>query len=466
MVEKIIKKSHFELSNYVTKTYIAGSRKFMFKEDRIDKLPLIEGGVIDLQDAHVADRGYSLILRLTKTQKTFYFRSPNSGMQKLGTWKKRTNSRYYPKGTISLPKVREMVSELIDLDRAKSLDSSGIARMTIREYLESGQYEKDREKVKLKSNKVKKVHHRTIKAIAHGARSILDQKIKDLNAEWLDTLRNDWRTNYHHKGNGTTTVKSLDTQRRYYTMINAMFNVWEKAGYIRKNVIGDLITSFVDDSKKSEKRLINVIDEISVKDAVDYVIEHFEQSTPKLMHGKIVLTTMMLTGCRNCEVYRNFESSWNFTKKTFTVPGQIILKTNDTREIPIEHEGYWKMMNDYLSMGGQFFYKTKEGFMLPNANSADGHATPNCTNDHWPKFKSIFGIPQKKRLYDFRHTFANNLRKLGHDVATVAYYLGDDPSTVAKYYFRKDSELARDAIRNIHNRGIKEPQKRRLTLLN
>lgn len=448
---KQIKKEEFVLNNYVAKTYISGNRKFMLKEGRIENLPHIENGVIDIQDSHIPDKGFSLILRLSKTQKTFYFRSPTSTMKKIGTWQARTNSRYYAKGSVSLAKAREIAGEMTDESRLNSLDQSGIAHLTIKEYLECGQYKRDREIKKIKSNKIKRLDDRTVNNILHGARTLLDYKIKDINVEWFDLLQSDWNTPYQHKGNNTETVKSLDTQRKYYTMINAMFNVWEKAGYIRKNPIGDLVTTFKDESKSDDKRIVNTIDEVPIKEAVDYVIEKFDESTPKSFHGKIVLTTMMLIGCRNCEVYRNYKRNWDFAKRSVTIPGEIILKTHDTRVIPIEHEGYWKMMKRYFSKGSPFYYATKQGFLLPNPDSKTGHATDNCTREHWKNFKVIFNIPQKKRLYDFRHTFANNLRTLGHDVATVANYLGDDPATVAKYYFKKDSEIARNEIKSLHS---------------
>lgn len=441
----------FKLSDYVAKTYISANRKFEFKEDRIEHLPFINSGhIIDLADSYINYSGCNLIIRLGKTKKTFYVKTPCSTMKRLGSWKKRTNSRYYEKGTLSVAKARELAVEHIETALFNSLDDTAISNLTIKEYLTSGQYEKDRTKIKLKSNKVKPVQQKIINKIMHGARSILDHKICDINVTWIDLLKEDWNKEYIHKGFNKPTIKTIDTQKRYFTIINAMFNLWDKANYIRKNPLADFASDFNDPSKKAGKRMVNTINEISTKEAADYVIYDLPEVTPKLMHGKIVLATMILTGCRNCEVFRNFTDSWSFQSRKMTIPGEIIGKTADTRVIPIEHDGYWKMLERYFSMPYPFFFKTQKGYLLPNDGTSTGHATDGCIREQWKKFKFTFNIPQKKRAYDFRHTFANNLRGKGHDVATVAYYLGDDPETVSTYYFTKDPEIARVAIKSLH----------------
>ncbi|MCH1931861.1 site-specific integrase [Shewanella sp. A25] len=455
-MKTLIKSSEFKLENYVTKSNRLGERVFEFKDDRIDKLPFVTDGVIELRDSYFPEKGENLILRITSTQKTFYLKTKNKPMKKIGVWKKRTNSRHYEKGTLSSAKARELAVEHFNLIRYTTLDETAIANMTIREYLDSGQYLKDRSKIRVKNNKVKPLSPKSIKTIRHGARAILDFKICEIRSEWLDLLRDDWNSDYVSKGNSKETSKSKDTQRKYFTIINAMFSIWDTAGYIRKNPLSNCANEFYDAAKDMTKRQVKTIDEVSTHELVDYIIDELPENTPKQMHGKIVLSTMALAGVRNCEVYRNFYHNWNFVNREITIPGEIIKKTNDTRTIPIENDKYWGMIRRYFSMGGEFFYKTKNEFLLPNSSTQMGHATENCTVEIWKKVKVRFDIPMTKRAYDLRHTFANNLRKENHDVAQVAYYLGDDIDTVAKYYFKKDPEAGRDAIRKIHQPQVAE----------
>ncbi|MDK1287430.1 tyrosine-type recombinase/integrase [Pseudoalteromonas umbrosa] len=440
----------FKLEDYVAKTNRFADRLFDFKDDRIDKLPFVKGKVIELRDSYFPERGYNLILRLTPTQKTFYVKTPKKSMVKLGVWKKRTNSRHYEAGTLSTGKARELAAEHFESIKYSTLDETAIANMTIREYLETGQYTKDRSKFKIKNNKVKPLRASIVGAIAHGARSILDFKICDVSIGWLDLLKKDWNEAYVSQGNSKSKLKSKDTQRKYFTMINAMMGIWDTAGYIRKNPFANCASDFHDAAKSMGKRQINTINEVSTVELVEYIINELPEDTPKQMHGKIVLATMVLTGVRNCEVYRNFRTNWNSFNRTITIPGEIILKTNDTRIIPIENDLYWDMMERYFSMGPEYYYETDKSFLLPNPHSKTGHASENCTAELWKKVKVRFGIPTNKRAYDLRHTFANNLRKENHDIAQVAYYLGDDIDTVAKYYFSKDPEAGRDAIKRMH----------------
>lgn len=449
---KLVSFHDFKIINYVAKTYISGARKFDFKEERVENLPFIESGhIIDLKDSYINYTGCNLILRLGKSKKTFYVKTPNCSMKKLGVWKKRSNSRHYEKGTLSIARARELAVKHIESVLNNALDDTAISNMTIKEYLETGQYEIDRNKIKLKSNKIKPLRKEIIKVILHGARRILEYKICDIHVSWIDILKEDWDSTYNHKTINKPVTKTLDSQRRYFTVINAMFNLWDRAGYIRKNPMGEFVSDFYDPAKKAGKRMVNTINEVSTKEAADFVIEKLPENTAKLMHGKIVLATMVLTGCRNCEVFRNYSHNWDFQNRQMTIPGEIIGKTSDTRTIPIEHDSYWEMMKRYFNMPYPYFYKTKKEFLLPNDNTSTGHATDNCIREQWKKFKFNFNIPQKKRAYDFRHTFANNLRKQGHDVAAVAYYLGDDPETVATYYFTKDPEIARSAIKSLHS---------------
>ena len=372
-------------------------------------------------------------------------------MKKLGVWKKRSNSRYYEKGTVSVARARELAVEHIENVLNNALSDTAISNMTIKEYLETGQYEKDRNKIKLKSNKIKPLRTEIVKVILHGARRLLDYKICDIHVSWIDILKEDWNSIYNHKTINKPVIKTLDSQRKYFTVLNAMFNIWDRAGYIRKNPLADFTSDFNDPAKKARKRMVHTINEVSTKESADFVINELLETTPKLMHGKIVLATMILTGCRNCEVFRNYFHNWDFQNRQMTIPGEIIGKTSDTRTIPIEHDGYWNMLKRFFSMPYPYFYKTEKEFLLPNDSTATGHATDNCIREQWKKFKFNFNIPQKKRAYDFRHTFANNLRKEGHDVAAVAYYLGDDSETVATYYFTKDPEIARSAIKTLHS---------------
>ena len=81
----MIKKADFMLSDFVGNKAIKRTT-FVFKEADIKKLPYIADGTKDIFDAAVSKTGFSLVLRIGKRSKVFYFKAGQASMKKIGNW--------------------------------------------------------------------------------------------------------------------------------------------------------------------------------------------------------------------------------------------------------------------------------------------------------------------------------------------------------------------------------------------
>jgi len=446
MTEKRIKKADFKLTDYVGNKAIKQTT-FVFKESDLKKLPLIEDGSKDIFDAAMSEPGFSLVLRLAKRSKVFYFKAGKSFMKKIGAWQERTNSRHYPEGFFSLQKARKEFESRVKEHSNYCATAATTGDWTIEKYIDE-KYESDRKIHKIKNGDIKPLEgKKVLKNIKSDLKPWLNMKLKDVNKELLTEFSEYWGTPRANVTNGVVQFKSKDSQRKAYTMINSMFNICATAKYITSNPLDGHTYLFKD--KESQERRINTYD-INPDGVLRFI---FEES-PGNFAGKIVIATMIMAGVRNSEAYRNFRENFDIENGNLHIPASISRKTKKMRDIPITSEYYWNHVRIYLS--SRYFFENQQGHMFPSHKmSATGHVGEGITRETWAAIKLKYGLKKTDRLYDFRHTFATKLTK-ETGISEAALIIGDKPETLSKYYIKHDIARLRTTIAKIQNGNPEE----------
>ncbi|MFT6905185.1 MAG: integrase [Oleiphilaceae bacterium] len=449
MTAKIIDKDKFVLKKYLGTTPFR-NYTFVFKEKIIGDLPFIEKGSKDVFDAGVNGGGFSLILRLVKRSKVFYFKPTYGSMKKIGPWQERKDSRHYPKGFFSLAMARKEFNKLKEQWDNFCAESAAVGEWTIERYIDE-KYEDDRKIHKIKNGGIKPLEDlKVLKNIKSDIRPWINNKIKDANEEWIQEFIDYWETPRENPTNRVLNKKSKDTQRKAYSVVNSMFNICTKAKYITHNPLDGFAYLFKDD--EAEERDINTYD-IDPDIALKFIFE----DAPGNLAGKVILATMVLAGVRNSEAYRNFRQNFQIDKKNLHIPAIISRKTKKKRDIPIESEYYWAQIRIYLSTSA--YFENDQGYMFPSHKmSATGHVTHGVTRDPWNALKLKFGFSKSDRAYDFRHTFASKVtEKVG--VETAAKIIGDKPETLMKYYLKHEIDDTRPMLAEIQKGSASKLEK-------
>jgi integrase len=458
MAIEIISKDKFDLEKYIEKTPFRNCT-FVFKESHIDDLPFIEKGSKDVFDAKVSGNGFSLLLRLVKRSKVFYFKPTNGSMKKIGVWQKRLDSRHYPEGFFSLSMARKEFEKRVKEWDNFCADSAPIGEWTIEQYIDE-QYEIDRKKTKIKNGGIKQLEDlRILKTMKSDIKPWVKMKLKDVKESWIEEFIEYWEKPKENPTNGVVKSKSKDSQRKAYTVINSMLNVCAKCKYITHNPLDGFTYLFNDD--EAEEREINTYD-IDPNIALKFIFEE----APGSFSGKLILATMILAGVRNSEAYRNFRHSFQIEKRNLHIPARISRKTKKKRDIPIESDYYWKQVKIYLSTS-EYFENDHEHMFPSHKMSANGHVTEGVMRKPWKAMKVKFKFSKSDRPYDFRHTFATNVtKKVG--VETAAKIIGDQPDTLMKYYLKHEIDETRPMLAEIQNGSVstKHEEKSSVTRLN
>ncbi|MGF1691143.1 MULTISPECIES: tyrosine-type recombinase/integrase [Photobacterium] len=446
-----VKKADFELKRYVKDSHLLHPKKqtsFHFKDGLIKKLPLIKDGSKDLYDLTNNIKKFSLVLRVSKTAKTFYIKPAQRTMIKLGRWQEpNANTHIKPEAgclTTSLARsaFKKKVKEIL-AEEELAPEILHVREWTIEDYL-SQQYKKDRAKYKIKNGSIRPISQKSLNAIKRDIKPLLTQRLKDANKNWLEILDEHWKKEVVNPTNDVVTMRSLDTNRKAYTQINAMLNVWVGAGYIRKNPIDGEVARFKDEH--ADQREIITFDELSIESVLRYL---WQDDVLGSKAAKLVLATMIVAGVRNSEAYRNTTDNFRISERIIFIPSLISGKTRKSRTIPIESDYYWQMISDYLA--SDEYFENEQNHMFPSRKgSRTGHITEGATRKPWHDLKNHFKLPTESRPYDFRHTFASNLAKT-EGIEVTSQLLGDNPDTVMKYYIKHDAESVRPALREIQN---------------
>ncbi|MGF1758314.1 site-specific integrase [Photobacterium sagamiensis] len=446
-----VNKADFELKRYVKDSHLLHPKKqtsFHFKDGLIKKLPLIKDGSKDLYDLTNNVKKFSLVLRVSKTAKTFYIKPAQRTMIKLGRWQEpNANTHIKPDAgymTVSGARAafKKQVKELL-AEEQLTPETLGIREWSIEDYL-GKQYTKDRTKYKIKNGSIRPISPKSLNAIKRDIKPLLSQKLKDANKSWLETLAEHWMKEVVNPTNDVITVRCLDTNRKAYTQINAMLNIWVGAGYIRKNPIDGEIARFKDEH--ADQREVITFDSLAIENTLRYL---WQDDVLGSKAAKLVLATMIVAGVRNSEAYRNIKDNFRITDRVIFIPSRISGKTRKSRTIPIESDYYWQMISEYL-VSDEYFENDHSHMFPSRKGSKTGHITEGATRKPWHDLKDYFKLPAESRPYDFRHTFASNIAKT-EGIEVTSKLLGDNPDTVMRYYIKHDTESVRPALRKMQN---------------
>ncbi|ELI0610105.1 site-specific integrase [Vibrio vulnificus] len=446
--QKGILKEEFQLDRYVkspSQRHEIKKTSFHFQDNLIQKLPFIKDKSIDLYDLTNHVRRFSLVLRLGKKSKTFYIKQDQRAMRKLGRWIEPNNNTHIkpPTGYLTTAMARAMFKQ-----QAKELafvapEKAHFREWTIEEYLQE-QYAKDRLVYPNKRNEVKPIADLALKAIKRDIAPLLELKIRELNIGWLGKLEKYWSQSTTNPVSGVTKVRSVDTNRKSFTQINAMFNLWVKAGYVAKNPLEGQISRFR--NKQDQNNEILIFEDLSIEKTLSYL---FSEEVKCAMAAKLVLATMIVAGVRNSEAYRNFRENFDIERRELLVPETISLKTGKKRIIHIESNLYWQKVKEYLASGE--FFDNEYGHMFPShKKSRTGHIANTCTREPWKAIKHHFRLHKDSRAYTFRHTYASKLANVA-TLEIAAAQIGDSLETTYKYYLKTDKEAVKKAASTIQN---------------
>ncbi|HDY8064968.1 hypothetical protein LO82_06405 [Vibrio vulnificus] len=432
MAKKLVKKAEFELSDFVNKNRRHSSKKsvFIFKQSDIDNLPFISDGTIDLYDLSNQESGFSFVLRLSNKEKTFYIKAKKgksvsiNAMRKIGVFGVRVNGTRPPLPQIELSTARKIFNEKVIELKKTSSEAVEVSNLTIREYLET-RYKDDRLNNNIKSGKRRPITDRTIKEIINSFPHWIDKKINSAHKGWVQEFEEYWKqAEVRDKQTGEIrSGTSTDTMRKKYTLLNAVFNMCALKGYIINNPIDGEIGRFPNSKFKSS---INY----------DYNYEHIthaiftNEDVRGSLAGKLIVATMILTGARNSEVYKNYLQNFNPEKRTIFIPSEIS-KNKAQRTLKIDNDIYWEFWHLFYE---REYRDNPNQFMFPSVKSRS-HVTDGTYKPVWNSIKVIFGLTG--RLYDVRHTFARRANK-AFGIAITAEILGDSINTAYEHYVKGD----------------------------
>ncbi|UTW02794.1 site-specific integrase [Amphritea atlantica] len=442
---KRVKKADFKLSNYIADHKITRMTSFAFKEAEIAKLPLMaDDRTIDLYDSSLERGEWKLVLRLQKTRKTFHIRNRSGMKGKIGVWIPKPNSNHYPRGFVSLAQARKEFYKRIEELKALTAEAAEKQKWTIEQYLDN-QYIQDRLVKPTKDGNIHHVTESTIREIKQGFPLWINKRLIDAHNDWPEQFANYWNSKecVVPRTQERKTGISSETQRKYYSMINAMFHICVKMGYLRHNPIDNKTYLF----KRNEKQEIRTYeDDFGYEEIIDFIFDECSGSQA----GKLMISTIILTGARPAEVYRNKASNFNEKKRNVFIPGAIS-KNSGQRRIAIRVERYWIELKKYKRNNWQ---ENPNDFMFPSNKSNTGHSTENMYKQIWQQIKHAYKITHGV-LYDSRHTFATESARESN-VEVTAGLIGNSIATTYKYYYKNKEEDAERVVEAIHTKKRKQ----------
>jgi integrase len=438
-------------------------RKILLTDNVIKNLPFCSDGPIDIVDTsfNAENDGGRLILRIGKNTKTFYPSIAKRGNEKrgngksLGSWVVKNSNHYIFNEKIKQANLYTAKVRFIEV--VKNHQSSvKIARedgeITIREYLDSGKYEQDRLTTTTLRNKISPVETDVIKSIVSQFEPWLDKKLHEVSKEWPAEFKSHWENRYiqynedgrvKDPANFKTKQVEVGTMRKYFSEINAMFNICEKRGYIHSNKIKNFASLF---PKKIVKRGSVQTYKICYDNLMTFL---FDESTPSPPYGKLIIAIMAATGARNSEVYKNYIDSFTVLddKIIMNIPAEIS-KTKEAGARPADIVD--KQVIEEIRKHLAEIPRNGKGHMFPSHVIPDQHTSDYAYKDLWKLVKAFFKLPVNGRMYSLRATFGTRITKVsGIDVA--ADMLGDSLEIANLYYNDVDEERRSDALDKIFN---------------
>ena len=421
---------------------VIGRRKLHFKNLAIIALPFCDDGTVDIYDSEFAssEDGGLMFLRVGKRSKTFYPVPALPGRARktcksLGRFISKT-SNHYKEDEADVAEARKRFRQFIINVNSNRNELQKIGDMTIRYYIDSGQYKKDRQNFDTKRNKRQHVSDITLNSLRTQFEPWLDFKLNQIDKYWAEEMQEHWAKPRFNNANGKRYPNgfSQDTLRRYFTQFNALVNTCVKAKYIDYNRIEDEISRF---PKAKQGKIITY--DMNYDDLIIFI---FEQTRGSLA-GKLIVATMVLTGARNAEVYKNFIDNWDFKNRSIFIPSKIS-KNKDVGERYVypENDKYWQMMHVHT----ESIDRNKFGHMFPSNINPGKYLSATVYRDVWKDIKLYYGLKNDARLYSFRSTFGTRIAET-ENPNVAAKVLGDRETTANQYYIHIEERRIEAASR-------------------
>lgn len=437
---KLVQKDDFRLSDYIPERKITRMTSFAFKEAEIAKLPLLEDKPVDLYDSSLERGEWKLVLRLQKTCKTFHIRNRTGMRGKLGVWMPKPSTNHYPKGFISLAQARHKFEERVEELESLTAEAEQKQKWTIERYLDE-QYIRDRAKKPTMDRKIHPITEKTIKEIKQGFGPWLSKRLIDAHEGWPEEFKDYWGTKDYvvPRTQERKTGLTSETQRKYYSMLNAMFHICVKCGYLRNNPIDNQTYRF---KRNDQQDITTYEDDYDYHEITDFIFDHCKGSQA----GKLLIATIILTGARSSEIFRNKSRNFDSRKRRVFIPAAIS-KNSGQRHVPIRVDRYWIELETYLKYK---WWQNDGDFMFPSSKSATGHSAEGVYNHIWKQIKRAYKITDGV-LYDNRHTFATKTARES-SVEVTAGLLGDSIPTTYRYYYKNSEDHDAEVVEAIHNK--------------
>lgn len=420
---------------------------------------------IDIADDNFSAEkdGGRLILRIGVKTKTWYVVTANrkggrAKMIRLGKYAYNKNGYYKDTKTDKIDEreanvqtARERFPEYIREHYNEHAVSRKQGAMTIREYLDSGQYQIDREKYPTERHgEVVAVKPKTIKTIKSQFAPWLDCQLHEVSKEWPLAFKKHWDDRYieeneiGRRDNPEYVDKEVKptTQRKYFSEIQSMFSICEKAGYIDRNWLKGGTKYF---PKSKKKRGTTQVYTFEYEDLFEFLFNISEQGTD---NGKMIIAIMAVTGCRNAEVYKNLRSNLELLKDkkgkeyfNLHIPAWLC-KTSESGEgdAQIRHPYVVSKLKEHLKRDD--VKNSRYIFPSPVQNK---HCSDHAYRDLWKDCKEYFGLSEKSRLYSLRATLGTRISKVSgiHEAATQ---LRDSIETASLHYDQVDEERLSEGL--------------------
>ncbi len=460
MNKSTIKKSDFNIQDYVDKHYIEKRNgktinRFMFTDKRIDDLPFIEDGPIDFKDSQTDKNIFikaNLVIRITKTAKVFYPQFNGKMGKKLGDWMKRPKSGgHIPRGFLTTTMAKELFKERYEDQEALDDRVSYMKRKTILDYIEN-HYTEDRKDTPLDSGKCTPLSPKSRQNLLSAFEPWLNFKLEDVNSGWAKEFKAYWSKRRRLETDSETGEEeevpiSTGTMRKSFVIFKAMIGICKRLGYISKNPMMNQGHLFPENPVKEKNHFI-----LDRGDVVKFIFsEEFEKYFPYKyianFEGKIIVATVVLTGCRPIEIRSNYKNNFRIKERLINIESGLQKKTSHGRNTAIENDLYWQMIQLFVD---KYYINNADGRMFYSHNSSSGYVSETKYRYHWQAIKEKFSLDKNDLLYHNRHAMSTDAAwEVGS--AKAAAMLGHSESIANKNYRDPTSPAARKVLAKLQN---------------
>ncbi|GAA3954258.1 tyrosine-type recombinase/integrase [Allohahella marinimesophila] len=371
-----------------------------------------------------------LVLRVTQQTKTFYARYMHAGKRQ----REKIGIAFVRNGDLGIS-YATAVERCQTIVEQKSHAGARHGNISTLHYLDN-LYKLDRASCTRKSRPVSYDTIRDIKLCL--SEKALKGRIRNLsNDDFEDFLR--------RNAEREKPIKDVSIRKLYYGL-NAMLNTMVEAGRIPVNPLKK--KSYPKDSGSNVNTYpVDLIPEI-VADLLDPEFGKDKKGAkPFGVAGRLILATMMDTGCRPGEIRLNRAKNFRFgADPWFHVPAEIC-KTNQARDVVITSQAVADALESYIAM---IRHRAPDDRLFIQRSGK--FVSDSIYRRLWKKVAEKYELTGK--AYDWRHTYSTWLYEETSDIRLVSEMIGDSIETASKYYIKKGGVKARKRIRELRAKGL------------